>query len=137
MAYRATMTGRIRESGTARGAFVAAAFLVLLLRILVPTGFMPVETGGKIVVQLCNGYGPASVVIDFGKNTPTDQHQASDHPCAFASGFAGNLLSPILPPAAVLPLPKILLPSGAAIADLTIQRLAAPPPPAIGPPLNI
>lgn len=130
------MTGWIRESRSARGVFVAFALLVLLLRIVVPSGFMPVETDGKIVVQLCSGYGPASVELDLGKKVPTDQHKASDHPCAFAGGFGGNLLPPMLPPAVVLALPMILLSFGSAIADLTVHRLAAPPPPAIGPPLN-
>ncbi|WP_443969906.1 hypothetical protein [Sphingobium sp. CR28] len=129
------MTGWIRNSARARGVFIASVLLVLLLRTFVPTGFMPVETNGKIVVQLCTGYGPTSVVIDRRDPAPTDQHKAADHPCTFAGGFAGNLLAPFTPlPLAVPPLPTILLPFGAAIADLTIQRLAAPPPPAIGPP---
>lgn len=131
------MTGWIRESRPARGVFVAMAFLVLLLRVLVPSGFMPVEANGRIVVQLCNGYGPASVVIDLGKEKPADEHKASDHPCNFAGGFAGGLLPPMLEPMAVEALPAIFLPFGAAIADLTVHRLAAPPPPAIGPPLNL
>ncbi|WNO54053.1 hypothetical protein [Stakelama saccharophila] len=130
------MTAWIRESKATRGIFVAAALLVLLLRILVPSGFMPVETDGKIVIQLCSGYGPAGIA-DLGKKKPTDQHKGSRHPCAFAGGFAGSLLPPILPPAAVLPLPTVLLSFGSALADLTVHRLAAPPPPAIGPPLNI
>ena len=131
------MTGWIRDSAGARGVFVASALLVLLLRSFVPAGFMPVETNGKIVVQLCTGYGPASVVIDRGGPAPTDQHKAADHPCTFAGGFAGNLLPPMQIPIMVPPLPTILLPFGAAIADLTVHRLAAPPPPAIGPPSRL
>lgn len=131
------MTASIRESKSARALLVAAALLVLLLRTLVPSGFMPVERDGKIVIQLCSGDGPASVVIDLGKKTPADQHKASDQPCAFTGGLAGTLLPPMLPPLAVPLLPTILPSFGSAIADLTVHRLAAPPPPAIGPPLNI
>jgi len=120
----------------ARGLLVAAVSLVLLLRALVPSGFMPVETNGRIVVQLCTGTSPASIVIDLGQKAPADQHKAADHPCDFAGGFAGGLLSPALSAPVPAPLPAILLPFGAAIADLTVHRLAAPPPPAIGPPLT-
>ncbi|GAA0728908.1 hypothetical protein [Sphingomonas japonica] len=130
------MTGWIRQSGAARGIFVAAAFLVLLLRTLVPSGFMPVETGGTIVVQICSGYGPASIEIDLGKKAPGKHHKASDQPCSYA-GFAGPLLAQLGPAVLSAPLPVIMLSSGAAIADLTVHRLAAPPPPAIGPPQDI
>lgn len=136
MFYRAAMTGRILESRSARGVFVAAVFFVLLLRTLVPSGFMPVEMDGKIVVQLCTGSGTKTILVDIGKKSPADEHKASDKPCTFA-GFTGALLPPMLPPVAVPPLLAILLPFGTAIADLTVHRLAAPPPPAIGPPLKI
>jgi len=132
------MTGWIRDSRSARGVFVAAALLVLLLRTLVPTGFMPVEMDGKIVVQLCTGEGGTkSILIDIGKKAPASEHKMSDKPCTFAGGFTGAFLPSMPAPLAVPALSAILLPFGAAIADLTVHRLAAPPPPAIGPPLNI
>jgi len=123
----------------ARGLLVAAVSLVLLLRALVPSGFMPVETNGRIVVQLCTGTGPATMVLDLGKAAPTsgDQHKAGDGPCTYAGTFAGGLLA-ATPPSVLAPaLALALLPNGAAIADLTVHRLAAPPPPAIGPPLTL
>lgn len=123
----------------ARGVFVAMALLVLSMRMLAPAGFMPVAVDGKMVIQLCTGTGPATMVIDLGKTTPTpgDKHKGGDGPCSFAGGFAGGLLE-MVPPTVLLPALALLrLPLGAAIADLTVHRLAAPPPPAIGPPLTL
>ncbi|HZV19467.1 MAG TPA: DUF2946 family protein [Sphingobium sp.] len=133
------MSGLIRQPSIARGVFVAAALLVLSLRMLVPTGFMPVASEGRMVIQLCTGTGPATMVLDLGKAAPTsgDQHKAGDGPCTYAGTFAGGLLA-ATPPSVLAPaLALALLPNGAAIADLTVHRLAAPPPPAIGPPLTL
>ncbi|OJY67966.1 MAG: hypothetical protein BGP16_03900 [Sphingobium sp. 66-54] len=133
------MSWLIRQSGMARGLFVAAAVLVLALRTLVPTGFMPVAHEGSMVIQLCTGTGPATMVVDLGKAAPApgDQHKAGDGLCLFACAFAGGLLAI----AAFVVLASLLMrarpPYGAAIADLTVHRLAAPPPPAIGPPLTL
>jgi hypothetical protein len=133
------MTGRIRESRGARSAFVAAALLVLLVRMLVPAGYMPVAADGRIVVQMCSGHdGPASIVVDLGKTAPdpADHHKATDGLCTFAGGFAGGMLPFELPKLALPLAAEVELVAGAAIADLTVHRLAAPPPPAIGPPLS-
>ncbi len=132
------MGGLIRHSSVARGVFVALALLVLSMRVLVPAGFMPVSLDGKMVVQLCTGTGPATMVINLGKTTPApDKHKAGDSPCTYAGGFAGGLIEAVSP-AVLLPALAIMrLPQGAAIADLTVHRLAAPPPPAIGPPLTL
>lgn len=132
------MSWLIRQSGMARGLFIAAALLVLSMRMLVPTGFMPIASDGRMVIQLCTGTGPATMVIDLGKAAPTsgDQHKAGDGPCTFAGAFAGGLLAPALPVILTPVLALARLPQGATIADLTVHRLAAPPPPAIGPPLT-
>jgi hypothetical protein len=132
------MQALIRHSRTARGIFAVAALLVLLMRLVAPAGYMPTAMDGKLVVQLCTGTGPATMVIDLGKDStaPGEKHKADDAPCAFAGGFAGGLMGAV-PPAMLLPaLALARLVQGAAIADLTVHRLAAPPPPAIGPPLS-
>jgi len=132
------MSWLIRQSGMARGLFVAAALLVLALRMLVPTGFMPVAHQGTMVIQLCTGTGPATMVVDLGKDAPTgDQHKAGDGLCLFACAFAGGLLAIAAFVVLASMLVRVRLPHGAAIADLTVHRLAAPPPPAIGPPLTL
>lgn len=132
------MSWLIRHSGMARGVFVAAALLVLAMRTLVPTGFMPVAHQGTMVIQLCTGTGPATMVVDLGKDAPAgDQHKAGDGLCLFACAFAGGLLVLAAFVMLAAALPRVRLPYGAAIADLTVHRLAAPPPPAIGPPLTL
>lgn len=119
-----------------RGVFMAAALFVLLMRTLVPAGFMPTLQDGRMVVQLCTGTGPATMVLDLGKTTPApgDKHDGDHGPCAFSGGFTGGLIQ-AAPPSILLPaLALMRLPQGGRIADLTVHRLAAPPPPAIGPP---
>ncbi|MBU3078915.1 hypothetical protein [Sphingomonas quercus] len=131
------MTAGIRQSRASRDLFVALAFLVLLIRTLVPSGFMPVAMDDKVVIQLCTGAGPASIVIDRDGGSdhhPADEHKASDHPCTYSGGFTGGLLDAVPPRLAAPLVHAVTLPFGAALADLTVHRLAAPPPPAIGPP---
>jgi len=131
------MHGVIRRSNAARGIFAVIVLLVLAMRVLAPAGFMPVASDGKLVVQLCTGTGPATMVLDIRKDAPApgEKHKAADAPCAFAGGFAGGLVEAVAP-FILLPLLALQrLSQGAAIADLTVHRLAAPPPPAIGPPL--
>lgn len=132
----------IRHSGFARGVFAMMLALVLAVRLVAPAGFMPANVGGKLVVELCTGTGPATMTIDIagpgGKNAPApEKHKAADSPCSFAGGFAGGLIEAVVPAILLPALALLRLPQGAAIADLTVHRLAAPPPPAIGPPLSI
>jgi hypothetical protein len=131
------MTRLIRQSDWARGHFAALALLVLAIRVIAPTGFMPVASAGKLAVQLCTGSGPETVTLDITRDAPAPdgKHKANDAPCAFAGGFAGGLIEAAVPMILLPALALLRLPHGAAIADLTVHRLAAPPPPAIGPPL--
>ncbi|QKS01890.1 hypothetical protein F9288_01725 [Sphingomonas sp. CL5.1] len=62
---------------------VAAA---LAVRVLVPAGFMPTLDGGRIVIGICNGYGPATMAIAI---PGLEHHDGEDgdrahSPCAFA-----------------------------------------------------
>ncbi len=127
----------IRHSDIAHGLFAVAMLLALLMRVAVPAGFMPMSLDGKLIVQLCTGTGPATMMLDIGKDIPApDKHKAGDSPCAFSGGFAGGLIDAALPTVLAPALALLRLITGAAIADLTVHRLAAPPPPAIGPPLT-
>ncbi|MBN8830897.1 MAG: hypothetical protein J0G94_09780 [Sphingomonadales bacterium] len=132
------MHGLIRQSIGMRGVFAVMLALVLAVRLVAPAGFMPANVGGKLVVELCTGTGPATMTIDIGKDAPApEKHKAADSPCSFAGGFAGGLIEAVAPAILLPALALLRLPQGAAIADLTVHRLAAPPPPAIGPPLSI
>lgn len=136
------MFGRIRSAeGMARGLMLAAFACAMLLRFAIPAGWMPVADGSGIRLTICTGMGPMDPAAmagmaggRHGLPMPGHGHADGDHPCTFA-GLAAALVEPLLPP---LPAPS----AGAAMprkpaADLVgVGRgLAAPPPPATGPPL--
>jgi len=80
--------------------------LALLLKIVVPAGFMPVTHGHRLTVELCTGMGPASMSVqlpgDAGKQD--DHGKATDQPCAF-SALGGQALAatdPVILAAALL-----------------------------------
>ncbi len=59
----------------------------LLLRILVPAGFMPDFSGGTMQVTICTGYGPAKMMAAMPMNggQSDGNHQGKhDMPCGFA-----------------------------------------------------
>ena len=119
------------------------AMLAVVIRVLVPAGFMVApgsEAGGSRIV-ICSGQGAVEVLVDEAGHrikAPANhgQDKAGDHACAFAS-VATASLSP----------EQLLLSAPAAYVDLVTtpkflaQRpglgLAAPPPPKTGPPLSI
>lgn len=105
--------------------------LALFVRVAVPIGFMPKSTGGTVSVQLCDGQH--SITLDLGEKNPT-HNKAGDAPCMFAGGFAAGLITHATPVPALSIFQNEMRSASTAIADLTTHRLAAPPPPAHGPP---
>jgi hypothetical protein len=67
----------LRNHPRLAAAIVAAA---LLLRILVPAGFMPSLNAGALTVSICTGYGPSQVQVTL----PGKAHGTVASPCAFA-----------------------------------------------------
>lgn len=110
---------------------------VLVARGLTPDGWMPVaDAAGTIRFTLCPGMAPAEpqMSMSHGKmhHKAPVKGQASDHPCAFAGiGLADNVASPIVIAA---PLKPTAAPVTARIVAIPGRGLAAPPPPATGPP---
>lgn len=114
----------------------------LLVRVLIPQGWMPAQTADGWQITICTGTGPmqmempasmASAMKGMHHGSGDQDHNASDHPCAFSS-LAMALDEPPLP---VLDLPKMTV--GAWLTGLPTvigvgHGLAAPPPPATGPP---
>lgn len=127
------MSSWIRHSAAGRRLFAAALLLAFAMRVLIPTGFMPTQTAGGIVISLCTGQGPVNVVL-LGGEEPAGHQQADGGPCMFAAGLAGGLLAPEALASVTAFSAAAARILGAAIADLTVHRLAAPPPPALGPP---
>lgn len=63
--------------------------MALLVKAIVPQGFMVLPSNGTIMVSLCSGQGPQMVALDVGKGPVGDSGdhrdgKAADHPCAFS-----------------------------------------------------
>lgn len=119
---------------------VAAGLVVLalLLRVLVPAGWMPAATDSGYAITLCSGMGAVSAWVDAeGKLHKEKPSKAkTDHPCVF-SGFGAAIDLPAFNAGPMLP----SLLAGTLLAPLSItvaigRGLAAPPPPPTGPPTS-
>ncbi|PSJ39383.1 hypothetical protein [Allosphingosinicella deserti] len=118
---------------------------VLLLRLLVPVGWMPVFEGGQIRLALCAGWAPGPVASPSAHaghsahhdESPAPSHdtgnQGHDAPCTFASaslpwlGIDAIALEPVINANAAAGVLALVSAPG--------RGLAAPPPPSTGPPL--
>ena len=140
--WRAGMVSVVRSEHRLRAIALALVACALALRILIPPGWMPARTGDGWTITICTGTGPMRIAMPAGivKST-SDAHEApakhgpaaGDHPCAFAGA------TPLFhtPAAAPPPVPMIGPAADPLIraAAVAIGRgLAAPPPPATGPP---
>jgi hypothetical protein len=80
-----------------------------MMKIIMPAGFMPTVSNGQIVVTICSGTGPMTMVmtisgLEHGKSEG-DRHQGkAEQPCAFSGLSAPSLAAadPILLAAAIL-----------------------------------
>jgi hypothetical protein len=131
----------VRLPATRRPAW-ALLFALLLLRALVPAGFMfSAAASGAPALVLCPGVeAPPPPVHEMAMHRPAHRHghdpaSHPESPCPFAA-----LASPALPPA-----PLAVAPAAAARSYVSLEAapsaaaalgLAAPPPPATGPPAS-
>ena len=128
------MRGGVETSGLGRRVALALIACALLLRIAVPGGWMPSDQGRWI--ELCTGDGMVTAFVDANNrlhhSDPGVAHAAKQH-CAFA-----GLTAPFDPPVAIEPELRVAATAAAiparAFAVAVGQGLAAPPPPATGPP---
>lgn len=85
---------------------IATAFLVLalLVKLVVPAGFMPVIDNGRIVISICSGTGPMALSIPDLGHGPSDSHGKSEQPCLFSGLSASSLAAtdPVVLAAAIL-----------------------------------
>jgi hypothetical protein len=120
-----------------RGVCLTLVALALMLKVLVPPGFMFADQGAPLSLVICTGHGPMKVADPTHPAHHGPASNKSDAPC---SG-AGNV-SPTAPPAitAVLEPYAVVAPvvSGTNGVDLVPGRgLAAPPPPSQASPLAL
>jgi hypothetical protein len=127
-----------------RQALAAFALLALCVRALVPAGYMIGgldASGRQAFVTLCSESGPIQIAIDLDtgavKETGANHaDNASQHPpCVFAGAAMFNA-----PELVALPGSERIEIAAPELAPAFVRPglgLAAPPPPAIGPPLFI
>lgn len=133
--WRRSFTGRNR----ALALWILAA--ALMLRILVPTGWMPIiGADGMTRITLCTGEGRVVAWVDRSgevheQGTPKSDPR-HDQPCAF-SGLALALADappPIVAMRHQAPIDHpMLFPASVSVG----RGLPAPPPPATGPPITV
>jgi hypothetical protein len=135
---RAMSAARRSSSSWPRRVSMLAAFLALALQLMFPAGFMAAEPGQVhgFPIVICSAQGPT--VADWSAPSDPGHKQAPGKSMA-GCPFAGHALASDPPAPTVLATP---------IAFATVQAparawavfpgrgLAAPPPPAIGPPVS-
>ena len=111
----------------------ALAFLALAFAIVVPPGFMPASqpNGHGLAIVICTGHGPLQLDPSPDHKAPPGKSKAGA-----ACAFAANVTPPLLPAFAVGARPAAF--GVVTLATVSHQApgrgLAAPPPPATGPP---
>ena len=111
--------------------------LALVLRVLVPAGWMPSAGPGGLAVTICTGGTMEAAWVDTeGKLHKQPPGQGSDPHCAFA-GLGAPILGGDLPPVVTLALGTDQAPLATRALAAIGQGLAAPPPPATGPPATV
>lgn len=135
------MRGGVGSIGRRGGLLPSVLALVLLFRLLIPSGYMIAPDGdGRPGLILCAGQ--ALTAAEPSLHDGHDAHPADpapdpqEPPCAYAA-----LAAPPLPPEPPLvpprPFAAPLAPDRPAGSDLPRVARASPPPPARGPPLAV
>jgi hypothetical protein len=77
----------------------------LVMKVLVPAGFMPVVSGGRVTIEICGGIAPAPTVMapmmamtmpGMAHHSGKSDHQEREMPCAF-SGLSAPSLAAVDP----------------------------------------
>lgn len=82
--------------------------LAMMMKLLIPSGFMPAFDHGRVIISICTGTGPMKMVMTIpgAKHDVPDQddHHKSEHPCPFSSLAAHSLAAtdPVLLALAIL-----------------------------------
>ena len=126
----------IRASSPFRNLAAALIVLALALRVIIPSGFMPSSERG-FALTICTGMDTQTVWMDksgkLHKEDPSKGKSVEHQPCAFAGAamaadfLAADFQIALAPVALAVPV--------FAKREVSVGAgLAAPPPPAIGPP---
>jgi hypothetical protein len=126
----------IRRFSPFRNIAAALILLALALRVIIPSGFMPSSERG-FALTICTGMDTQTVWMDksgkLHKEDPSKGKSVEHQPCAFAgAAMAADVLSADFQ-VAMAPV-ALAIPVFAKREVSVGAGLAAPPPPAIGPP---
>jgi hypothetical protein len=115
-----------------------AAFLALALQLMFPAGFMAAEPGQAhgFPIVICSGQGQMVADWDAFGLHDAGHKKAPAKPMADCP-FAGHAVTSNTPAPTVLPTPVVFTAAPAPARPYLVfpgRGLAAPPPPAIGPP---
>lgn len=134
MPTRSPLAHLRRPAGWGRAWLGVVLALAIALKLLVPQGWMPDRRGG---LMLCSGKAPVAAVpgMAHGKHAKhgAPSKPVADHPCAFAG--LGMAAAP--PPPLVVVTAPAMTRDALPVVPLAVavgRGLAAPPPPATGPP---
>jgi len=130
----------IRHLLTQRHLAVLICAATLLLKLLVPTGYMIANDHSRFAITICSGIAPAAMTMGMPEmhGDPADHGKSKDYgkaemPCAF-SGLSAAVISPI-DPIQLAALIAFVLAMGIAA---TVMPAPSPPaflrPPLRGPP---
>jgi hypothetical protein len=108
----------------------------LMMKVLVPAGFMPTVSSGAISVQLCSGQGLQTAMLEIpgksGDHDPTE-HKQSETPCAF-SGLSSPVIAAADPALLAIAIAFILAMGFLPVAFVLPVASPSLRPPPIGPP---
>ena len=114
--------------------------LAMMMKVLVPSGFMPTLDHGQIVISICSGTGPMTMVmtvpgLEHGKPGES-QHGKSEQPCAFSGLSAPSLAAadPVLLALAILFVMALAL---RPMVPTAVQKRPHLRPPLRGPPATL
>lgn len=118
---------------------LSLVFAAMLMRVLVPQGWMPASGGLTMCVggqRVALSAEAQTLMAAHGVPVPEDSPPPHDAPCAFA-GFGQGLADPVLPELTIPVFAPFATVEAAAPAVAIGRGLAAPPPPSTGPPTTI
>jgi hypothetical protein len=119
------------------GALIA---LAMMMKLLVPSGLMPVFDHGRVIISICTGTGPMQMAMPMSgtkQDAPGKSgHHKSEHPCPFSSLTAHSLAAadPVLLALALLFFMALLL---RPLAPPVVRQSLYLRPPLRGPPVRL
>ncbi|MGV7120527.1 DUF2946 family protein [Sphingopyxis sp. 550A] len=109
----------------------------LVVKLVVPAGFMPAFANGTMTIQLCTGQGVQTIQMEIpgtaGDSDNHDHHKKADMPCAFA-GLSTPTLAAADPLLLVVAIAFIIATVFLFVSRPVLARRAYLRPPLRGPP---